>query len=48
MGLKRESGKKPLRTRHCIRKRKLQYVTVHLGWEGAASRIVREPGDLPI
>jgi hypothetical protein len=51
----RETGENPVRTRRCNRERKPQHATVHSetlisllnGWEGAASRKIRESEDLP-
>jgi len=54
-GPNRETGEIPVRTRRCDRERKPPYATVHSeilisfidGWEGAASRKIRESEDLP-
>ena len=47
----REDGANPSRTRRCNRGRKPQLiatVTPQAWWEGAASRVNREPEDLPM
>ena len=43
-----ENGAKPLRTRRCDRGRKPPACHCPMGWEGLASRVIREPEDLPV
>src|SRR5207244_4661545 len=43
----REGGASPPRPRHCNRGRNPREPLAVAGWEGAGSRTIREPGDLP-